>query len=501
MSTVRTLITINIIVGTTLLIGFVNNVAIASFFGLTRLLDAYFAAFSLLLLFMILFVDYLGKNFLPMFSEVRNQGIEEASELTSSVINIVFIIAIIFAVSMAAFSRPIFSVILPGFSKEDIENATKMFRIMSPAIVFWAVNTFHEYVWQYREKYVRVVIYKMALPATILVAILSGKDVLGEYSLAIGFLGGHMLIFLLLAFRTGYHYRLTIDFRGKAIRRIFVNSGVLMTTGFIARSRVLIERFYGSTLDPGAIAGISMASKLCEPLHQNLVVGVKMLTFTKSAKLVAKHKLKEMGELYNVAIITVLLFAVPISVWMGLNSDEIITVVFTRGKFDEQMHSLVTFALIGLVPSIMFLSVNQLLSNCFYVMNKTYVPALVMPMGTVIYLISIGVLLDEYGIFGLAVATTMWALFIFCVMTIMLGRTLERFSSKQVFLKVMIYTTASVFAFSLAVSLAQSTTSSDILRLLTSFISGIVMYTGLLALIRDPGFLYVKDKILQRKRR
>ena len=95
----------------------------------------------------------------------------------------------------------------------------------------------------------------------------------------------------------------------------------------------------------------------------------------------------------------------------------------------------------------------------------------------------------------------MWALFIFCVMTIMLGRTLERFSSKLVFLKVMIYTTASVFAFSLAVSLAQSTTSSDILRLLTSFISGIVMYTGLLALIRDPGFLYVKDKILQRKRR
>ncbi len=500
MSTFKNLVLINIITSITLIIGFVNHVAIAKFFGLTRLLDAYFSAFVIPALFMALFVNFLGRNFLPVFTEVRKQGLEQASELTSSVINVVFILSVALAILLFIFSPQIFSVILPGFSSEGVEDATMMFRIMSPAIVFMAVNTLNEYVWRYRERYIRVVLCHMIAPITMLSAIVFGSDVLAEYSLPVGLLAGHILMFLLLAIGAGYRYRFVINFKGKYIKRIFFNAGVLMTSGIIARSRMLIERYYGSTLDVGAISGISLAGKLCNPLSQRPFIGVRMITFTKSSKLFVNDRHDKVGELYNITILACLLFVVPMAVWVWFNSHEIVRVLFMRGEFNEEMHKLVSFALIGLIPSVIFRSVNPIISNAFYVMDKISVPALVMPIGIIIYIACIEVLLEKYGVFGLAMATTVKEAFTFYIMTIMLGRTLQKFSSTQVFLKLFLYIATSIVSFWLGLQMASWMVSSDILRLAISLVAGGILYASLLAVLRDRGFIYVKDYLIQHMR-
>jgi peptidoglycan biosynthesis protein MviN/MurJ (putative lipid II flippase) len=81
MSTVKTLFKVNLILGLATLIGFLNNIIIAAVFGLSRTLDAYFAASLIPNFFIILFIDYLGKNFLPVFSVLSKNGKVEASNL------------------------------------------------------------------------------------------------------------------------------------------------------------------------------------------------------------------------------------------------------------------------------------------------------------------------------------------------------------------------------------------------------------------------------------
>ena len=84
MSTARSLLTANVIVFATILVGMANNVLIANFFGLTRLLDSYYAALVLPELCTSLFLDFLGRNFLPAYAAVRQSDPERAARLASA---------------------------------------------------------------------------------------------------------------------------------------------------------------------------------------------------------------------------------------------------------------------------------------------------------------------------------------------------------------------------------------------------------------------------------
>ena len=66
------MLSVNALVLGSVVIGFVSSVAIAALFGLTRRLDAYYAALIVPQMFVTLCIDYLGKNFMPVFARARS---------------------------------------------------------------------------------------------------------------------------------------------------------------------------------------------------------------------------------------------------------------------------------------------------------------------------------------------------------------------------------------------------------------------------------------------
>ena len=188
MSSARGLLSVNALIATSLFIGFISNVVIAAVFGLTRAVDAYFAAIMLPNLFMILFVDFLGKNFLPVYALARKHDSERASELVSSIVTLVGLAAAGVAVVLGFFRHSVFGLLLPGFEAQEIEVVSGYFLIMTPAIVLMAITTFHEYVCQYDERYVRITTIQLLLPLANLIAVVALGPWLAETSLAVGYL-------------------------------------------------------------------------------------------------------------------------------------------------------------------------------------------------------------------------------------------------------------------------------------------------------------------------
>ena len=171
MSNVRKLFSVNAIVFVSLFIGFLNNVAIGGVFGLNRAVDAYFAAGILGSMFMYLIVDYLGKNFLPIYSTSYHESPDNAAKVASTVVTLLSLFAAAVAGIFVIFAEPIFSVLLPGFSDEDVLVTARMFGIQAPAIVLMTINNFHQYIWQHDERYSRVAFSRMFLPLMLLVFI------------------------------------------------------------------------------------------------------------------------------------------------------------------------------------------------------------------------------------------------------------------------------------------------------------------------------------------
>lgn len=484
----RGLLTVNALVLAALAIGFLNNAIIAGIFGLTRSVDAFFAATVLPTMFMALCVDYLGKNFLPVLATANQESSACASTLTSSVVTIVAGLAIAVTIVLVIFRRPLFTVLLPGFDSAEIEVVAHYFTIMAPAIVFMAINTFHEYVWQYAEKFVYVSIARLALPAANLLGIVLLAPSLGEQCLPVGFLIGHATVFLMLLPKIPYRYRPTFAMRPNLERRVFSNSAVVMSTGLIARTRSIIMNYIASTLGSGAIAALALAVKLTEPLERSAFAGARMIMFSHTARLFVERNEAALGQLYRTGLRMSFLLTAPFLWWVCLNSQEIVKVLFLRGEFTPEMSVVVAATLVGLVPSVLFFGVNQMLSNAFYAMDHVKVPAIVMPVGTLIYVGAAVPLAALYATQGLAMATTVTQLVVFVGLFACFARFLRTLNPLRTSGYLIVYAALSGAFMIMTMALLEAFGVRQMAAAVLSLPIGVGLYFGALAALGDDTY-------------
>lgn len=420
----RAIVSVNALVLAALGLGLLSNVLIAALFGLSHHVDAFFAAAVLPNLFMYLCVDYLGKNFLPVLGSAKAIGSASVDSVTSSVVTIVAVLAAAVMVALLAFREPLFAAMLPGFDAEALEVVSRYFAIMAPSIVLMAVNTFHEYVWQYEERFTHVSVSRAALPVANLLGLLLLAPWLGYYCLPVAYLLGHATAFVLLLRRIPYRYRPQMALRPGFERRVFGNSAIVMSTGLLARSKSIILSYLGSQLGPGAITALALASKLTEPLERSAFTGIRMLMFSTTVRLLAERDRRSLGALYSNGLRASFLVLAPLLWWIALDSKAIVEVLFQHGRFTPEMAALVAAVLVGLVPSVLFVGVNQLLSNAFYAMDRVKVPAVVMPLGTLVYLVVAIPLSSWLGPQGLAIATSTATMILFAILLLALARQL-----------------------------------------------------------------------------
>jgi putative peptidoglycan lipid II flippase len=489
----RSIVTVNVLVLAMLAVGLLNNVVIAAVFGLTRRVDAFYAAAMVPSLVMILCVDYLGKNFLPVLALAKQESDQSAAGMTSSVVTIVATFALVASALLAVFAVPVFGVLLPGFDDAETELVSRYFLIMAPAIVLMAINTFHEYVCQYDERYVLITAIRMVFPVANLIAIVLLAPFVGEYCLPVGFLFGHFVSFVLLTHYARYKYSPSLRMRAHLERRVFANSAVVMSTGLIARTKSLFMNYLASNLGGGAISALALASKITEPLERSTFAGIRLFLFNRTARLYVERNERALAGLYRMGLRVSFLLLAPLLAWICMNTTEIVRAFFARGEFTADMTVLVAATLIGLAPSALFLGVNQLLSNAFYAMDRVKVPALVMPGGTFVYVAAAVPFAQMLGTQGLALATTVTSMVIFFVMYVCLSRALPGFKPMSTAGHLLAYVALGVIAMAGAMGLLAAFQLPSAIVTTASLPIGAALYCAALLGFGDTTFQRLRD--------
>jgi putative peptidoglycan lipid II flippase len=494
MSIFAKLLSVNAIIAVTWIFGLINNIAITGVFGLNRSVDAYFASFMLINLFIILVVDFLGKNFLPIYAIRREVSAESASELTSLVITKVGLLSVVVTGLLVLAARPLFTVLLPGFKANGIELVLATFSVMAPCIVIKTVNTFHEYVWQHNEQFNRVVISRTFVPITLTVFILGFGGLMGTMALPYGFLTGHLISAAFLLYRIPYRYRFRFGFTDRDLIRIMRNSAVLMSTGFIARSRSVFVQYFGSQLGEGAIAALSIAQKICKPIHESALVGIRMILFSRSAKALARSDIPTFARMHKLALRGVFFVTVPIALWYAIEGELLVRVVFQRGAFTDEMVMWVYAAMIGYAASIVFSGALQMVSNAFYALDKVKVPAVIMPLGTVLFVLVASILAPMYGLLGLASTTSIIAVVVCLVMLWQLKRAVQPLEVGDILMGLVKYAIAGAIAVIAAQALALAVGPNELLRFVISGVTLGLIYVALVWVSRDKLLLALYDR-------
>jgi putative peptidoglycan lipid II flippase len=270
-----------------------------------------------------------------------------------------------------------------------------------------------------------------------------------------------------------------------------------MSSGLLVRTRALFGTYFSSLLGEGAVSALQLGYKLVEPLERTTFSGVRMLMFSRTARLAVEENSGEISRLYRLGVAASFLLLAPPLAWMCYEGKFLVGLLFERGAFDMRMTELVALAIIGFTPSVLIAGVNGVLSNAFYALDKVKVPALVLPFGTVAYLVVAPLAYKPFGVLGLAISPSAAHGVSFLLLLYFLGKQLPTLRSGALFARVIGYTALAAATFGAAKLLLSFVEWPAMLEAASVLAVGGLLNFGALAALRDPTLLHLYGYFLR----
>ncbi len=405
-------------------LGLVRDSIFARFFGASRLLDVYNAAFIIPDLLLNIFVaGALTAAFVPVFTHLLATGEEkEAENVATTMLAAAPVTILIIAIPAFIFMPAIASFVTPGFSGSDKSMLVAMSRLLllSP-IIFAVSNTIGNILISYE----RFVGYGLS-PMLYNLGIIAGAflvPVFGPIGLIIGTLGGavlHLVVRLLAIVKTSFRARLPINAKdhnflkilklmiprmaGQPIEQItffiFTNMASALAVGSIAI--LSFARNFESV--PVSLFGISFSTAIFSSLSRKAA-----LKDTKGFIYQIKETGKALGLVSGLSMLFYLLFS-------GL----VVRIFFGGGHFSEadiiRTSSLLAFFAFS-IPAESFI---HLFVRAFYAIKDTWTPILISIPGLGLIVILAKLLVPAFSINALAIsyaiANTIEAIILFLIL-------------------------------------------------------------------------------------
>jgi len=367
-------------------LGLARELILAALFGAGRGMDAYITAFRAPNLLRDLFAEgALSVAFVTVFSKVSvEKGVDAAWVLARKMATITLVFMSIVTVLGIIFAGPLMCVLAPGFDPEKSAFAIELTRIMFPFILLVSLAALVMGMLNSRNVFGMPA---MASSFFNIGSIVGGVAVawlidphFGPRSLigiAVGTLiGGFLQLVVQLPSlrKVGFSFGLDFGWNDPQVKRVLV----LMLPAVIAASavqvNVMVNSVFASYLGDGAVSWLAYAFRLMQlPLG---IFGVAIATVTLPAvsKIAAGGDMAHFRETLGKALRLALFLTLPATVGLVLMSDEIIGLIYQRGKFSLsdtlQTGGALKFYAVGL----MAYACIKVVSPAFYALDRKWTP-------------------------------------------------------------------------------------------------------------------------------
>jgi putative peptidoglycan lipid II flippase len=421
------------------LLGLLRSVIIAESFGTQPELDAYWVAFRLPdLVFQLLAGATLASAFIPTFAGVRARDGEAAAwRLASSVLNIVLLATLVFAVAAFLLAPRLVPLLAPGLGEdagreqELTDLAVRLTRIMLVSPVLFAVSGMFMGILNARRHFLTPALAPMFYNLSIIGAALLSDDV---EALAAGVVVGavlHLAVQLPDLRLAGMTYRLVAGWRDAAVREV----GRLMAPRMLglAASQVnfyFIAIFFASGLGAGAISGLSFAWLIAMTPIGVIGMAISTAAFPTLAEQAARDGGSAMADTLQRALRLILFLSLPAGIGLAILAKPTVVVLLQRGAFDADSTALTAQALLFYAPALFAHSGIEILSRGFYALSDTKTPVALAIGSMLINLALAAALVGLLEVRGLALALSLAATIEFLALYVLLRGRVPRLGDK-----------------------------------------------------------------------
>ena len=398
------------------LLGVLRSVAIAESFGTSPELSAYFVAFRLPdLIFQLLAGATLGSAFIPTFARLFTQTSEEAAwKLASSVLNLVLMATVVFALLGLVLAPYLVPAMAPGLGEDSGQQAelrsmaVDLTRIMMVSPILFAVSGMFMGILNARHHFLFPAIAPMVYNLSIIAGAFFFDDV---HALAVAVVIGaglHLVVQLPALVSVGMRYRLVAALRDPGVIEVarLMAPRVLGLAAF--QLNLLVTVFFASTVSDEAISAVNYAWLIMMTPLGVFGMAISTAVFPTMAEQAAEQ-VASLRRTLEQSLRLIIFLTAPAAVALMLLAEPAVAFLFQRGAFDAASTAVTSDAVLFYAIGLFALAAIEILSRAFYALSDTRTPVFfaVVALVTNLALSALFVFPLDLGVRGLALAVSL----------------------------------------------------------------------------------------------
>lgn len=484
------------------IIGFGRETIVAAYFGASSQTDAYFLALNMPALVFPAICGSLSTAFLSVYITTHTrEGSEKADFFASSSLNLSIVLSLLLSF-LALILSPIYVPLLaPGFDSETIKLAVNLTRITMagfPLIMLQYMLTaiLNSKKFFFGAQIAGIFYNTFIITITLLLGKSSGVVFL-TYVTVTGLLV--QVLTLIYFSRKKISYFSQINVKSPLTKKMILLSLPILAGNSIAQVSAIVDKILASKLGEGAVSSLSYANSLNSVVTSVFIVSLSTVLYPALTENASKNDYNGyLNNLRNNLLMLIMVIA-PISVVTVIHAQDIISIVFYHGKFNEAAARYTADALTYYGLGYVFLAIREVLIRGFFAVGDSKSP---MINGIISVLTStlVSVILYRYiGIKGIAIGTSVAAVISSALLIINIKKKLSFIRYKDIIPTVIKIVLSAITTSIMLLLLSVLTSSlSAILRFSIAMIIGFCVYLIMLLLMKCKELLFSFTMIKER---
>ena len=485
-------------------IGMLRDVVLANYYGTSAVSDAYLIAVSVPTLLFYFVGHALSTAYIPMYKKVLcERGERAAHKFSDTLMTAALLGCLLIVLVLLLFPGFVVNVFAGGFDGEAKALTVSFIRTSACSVLFMAMVSICGGFLRTQSNF--IVPALVSLPRNVvIVASIIISALFGVKWLGVGLLLAYLVEFLFLfpfVLRCGYHPMLRFSFRDSAMKETGYIILPIILGVCVSQVNKIVDKAVASTVSTGAVSALGYAAIINNAIQEILVTGIITILFVDCATYVAEGRTEKVRQVTVKTIDFMLFLLVPGVCGILLLAEPIVACFLMRGSFDGYSLSLTSGALRAYSVGLVFLAVRDMLIKVFYAYKDTKTT---MATSVIAILLNIGLnfsLVNWLGVGGLALATSISAIFHCLALYALLSKKIGGLMLKTTcFSLLMVALASSIMSISVYIlyNFILPEAWGMLLRLLLSVLAGVIVYAMAALAFRLPQAVAIGQKIFRK---
>lgn len=413
--TAKSVVTIIVFTLGSKVLGFLREALIASNYGSGAGTDTFFIALSAITLFSTLIMQTINTTMIPILSDVEVQeGKKGKLNHLNNFLNTITLVAFIMVI-IGYFVSPLLMQLLgKGFEGEQFKLAILLTRIGLPTLIFSSlVGVFRGYL-QSEELFNESAAAAFPKNIVLIVFLIFFSQYFSIKALMVATIiaeAAQLLIQIPALRKLGYRYKFNINLKDEYMQQLAVLIPPILVSVAISDLNNLIDKSMASSLVQGSVSALNYANVLNNIVMSVFVTAIITVIFPMLSKEANAENYEGLKKLMHTSLNIVLLITIPATIGIIVLATPAVKFAYQRGEFGEAATIMTSSALFYYSFGLVANSVKSLLTRVFYSLKDTKTPMINSAYALGLNFIFNLILVQFMGHRGLALATSLSAIF------------------------------------------------------------------------------------------